>query len=187
MGLDRFPELHPDVVALEAREPNLEGEGGVSLAELVRWALRMSPDRVIVGEARGEEVLALLNAMSPGHRRVDGHPARFVVAGRLLQAGHLRRAGPRTPAAWRPPTCWWPTPSTSSSTWPKTATAATSPRSARWSTPRGRWWSPTRSSVPAPTAGPCPARRMRNDTLDQLAAVGFDPGLLERPQGWWET
>ena len=63
LGLDRFPELHPDVVALEAREPNLEGEGGVSLAELVRWALRMSPDRVIVGEARGEEVLALLNAM----------------------------------------------------------------------------------------------------------------------------
>ncbi len=66
LGLDRFPELHPDVVALEAREPNLEGEGGVSLAELVRWALRMSPDRVIVGEARGEEVLALLNAMSQG-------------------------------------------------------------------------------------------------------------------------
>ena len=57
LGLDRFPDLHPDVVALEAREPNLEGEGGVSLAELVRWALRMSPDRVIVGEARGEEVL----------------------------------------------------------------------------------------------------------------------------------
>ena len=66
LGLDRYPELHPDVVALEAREPNLEGEGGVSLAELVRWALRMSPDRVIVGEARGEEVLALLNAMSQG-------------------------------------------------------------------------------------------------------------------------
>ena len=63
LGLDRFPDLHPDVVALEAREPNLEGEGGVSLAELVRWALRMCPDRVIVGEARGEEVLALLNAM----------------------------------------------------------------------------------------------------------------------------
>jgi len=66
LGLDRYPDLHPDVVALEAREPNLEGQGGVSLAELVRWALRMSPDRVIVGEARGEEVLALLNAMSQG-------------------------------------------------------------------------------------------------------------------------
>ena len=66
LGLDRYPDLHPDVVALESREPNLEGEGGVSLAELVRWALRLSPDRVIVGEARGEEVLALLNAMSQG-------------------------------------------------------------------------------------------------------------------------
>ncbi len=72
LSLDRYPELHPDVVALEAREPNVEGEGGVSLAELVRWALRMSPDRVWVGEARGEEVLALLNAMSQG---TDGSAA----------------------------------------------------------------------------------------------------------------
>lgn len=44
-----------------------------------------------------------------------------------------------------------------------------------------------RSSAPDPTAGPCPAPPMRNQTLDQLAAVGFDPGLLDRPQGWRET
>jgi Flp pilus assembly CpaF family ATPase len=67
LGLDRYPEIHPDVVALEAREPNLEGEGGVNLADLVRLALRLSPDRVIVGEARGAEVLSLLNAMSQGN------------------------------------------------------------------------------------------------------------------------
>ncbi len=66
LGLDRYPDLHPDVVAFEAREPNVEGEGEITLADLVRWALRMSPDRVIVGEARGDEVLALLNAMSQG-------------------------------------------------------------------------------------------------------------------------
>jgi Flp pilus assembly CpaF family ATPase len=67
LGLDRFPDVHPDVVALEAREPNVEGEGTVTQAELVRWALRMSPDRVLVGEVRGEEVLPMLNAMSQGN------------------------------------------------------------------------------------------------------------------------
>ena len=52
---------------MQAREPNMEGEGEVSLAELVRWALRMSPDRVIVGEVRGREVVPMLNAMSQGN------------------------------------------------------------------------------------------------------------------------
>jgi Flp pilus assembly CpaF family ATPase len=65
LGLDLDPD-HPDCVALQAREPNVEGEGGVDLAELVRWALRMSPDRVILGEARGGEVVPLLNCMSQG-------------------------------------------------------------------------------------------------------------------------
>ena len=67
LGLDRFPELHPDVVALEAREANVEGVGRVSAAELVRMSLRMNPDRVIVGEVRGDEVIPMLNAMSQGN------------------------------------------------------------------------------------------------------------------------
>lgn len=67
LGLDRFPELHPDCVALEAREANVEGVGAVSAADLVRWSLRMSPDRVIVGEVRGAEVIPMLNAMSQGN------------------------------------------------------------------------------------------------------------------------
>ncbi len=66
LGLERHPELHPDVVALEARDANVEGHGRVTQAELVRWALRMSPDRVIVGEVRGEELVPMLNAMSMG-------------------------------------------------------------------------------------------------------------------------
>ena len=65
--LDRDKDAHPDVVALQAREPNVEGQGEVSLGELVRWALRMSPDRVIVGEVRGPEVVPMLNAMSQGN------------------------------------------------------------------------------------------------------------------------
>jgi Flp pilus assembly CpaF family ATPase len=67
LGLDTDADLHPDTVALQARQPNVEGEGEVSLAELVRWARRMSPDRVIVGEARGPEVVPMLNAMSQGN------------------------------------------------------------------------------------------------------------------------
>jgi Flp pilus assembly CpaF family ATPase len=67
LDLDRDPALHPDVVALQAREANIEGHGAVSQAELVRWALRMSPDRVLVGEIRGPEVVPMCNAMSQGN------------------------------------------------------------------------------------------------------------------------
>jgi pilus assembly protein CpaF len=67
LGIDRHPQWHPDVVAMQAREPNVEGEGEVSMAALVRMGLRMSPDRVVVGEVRGAEVLPMLNAMSQGN------------------------------------------------------------------------------------------------------------------------
>jgi pilus assembly protein CpaF len=58
---------HPHVVRLEARPPNVEGAGGVSLHDLVRQALRMRPDRLVVGEVRGSEVVVLLNALNTGH------------------------------------------------------------------------------------------------------------------------
>ncbi|MDI5974032.1 ATPase, T2SS/T4P/T4SS family [Streptomyces sp. SL13] len=67
LGLDADPVAHPDVVAMQAREANIEGEGAVNQAELVRWGLRMSPDRVIVGEIRGAEVVPMCNAMSQGN------------------------------------------------------------------------------------------------------------------------
>ncbi|MFC8676850.1 CpaF family protein [Streptomyces griseorubiginosus] len=67
LGLDADEYAHPDVVAMQAREANIEGQGAVSQAELVRWALRMSPDRVIVGEVRGPEVIPMCNAMSQGN------------------------------------------------------------------------------------------------------------------------
>lgn len=58
---------HPHHVALEARQSNLEGAGGISLARLVRESLRMRPDRLVVGECRGEEVRELLTALNTGH------------------------------------------------------------------------------------------------------------------------
>jgi pilus assembly protein CpaF len=67
LGLDADSAAHPNVVAMQAREPNIEGQGGIDQAELVRWGLRMSPDRVIVGEIRGSEVIPMCNAMSQGN------------------------------------------------------------------------------------------------------------------------
>jgi pilus assembly protein CpaF len=57
----------PHVVRLEARPPNLEGRGEVTIRRLVRNALRMRPDRIIVGEVRGPEALDLLSALTTGH------------------------------------------------------------------------------------------------------------------------
>ncbi len=58
---------HPHHVRLEARQPNLEGVGEIGLARLVREALRMRPDRLVVGECRGAEVRELLSALNTGH------------------------------------------------------------------------------------------------------------------------
>ncbi|MGB2969047.1 MAG: ATPase, T2SS/T4P/T4SS family, partial [Candidatus Nanopelagicales bacterium] len=58
---------HPHVVRLEVRPPNVEGQGHVSLRDLVRQALRMRPDRLVVGEVRGAEVVDLLAALNTGH------------------------------------------------------------------------------------------------------------------------
>ncbi len=58
---------HPHVVGLEARPPNIEGAGAIDLRTLVRQALRMRPDRLVVGEVRGAEVVDLLAAMNTGH------------------------------------------------------------------------------------------------------------------------
>ncbi|WP_084963661.1 CpaF family protein [Thermoactinospora rubra] len=67
LGLDQFPELHPNVVAFEQRLPNAEGQGEITMAELVRRSLRMNPSRVIVGEVLGDEIVTMLNAMTQGN------------------------------------------------------------------------------------------------------------------------
>ncbi|GAA2890517.1 hypothetical protein Acy02nite_64200 [Actinoplanes cyaneus] len=59
--------VHPHVVALQARTANVEGAGVIGLTDLVRQALRMRPDRLVVGECRGAEIVDLLGALNTGH------------------------------------------------------------------------------------------------------------------------
>ena len=157
----------------------------MSLAELVRWALRMSPDRVIVGEARGDEVLALLNAMSQG---TDGSMA-------TLHASSSRGAFSKlaTYAVQAPERL------------PLEATnllVANSVHFVIYLAQDGdaRFVSSVREVVdaegptvvsnevfrPGPDGRAVPSVPLRTDTLDQLVSVGFDPELLLRPEGWWE-
>lgn len=83
---------HPHHVALEARQANLEGAGGIDLGRLVREALRMRPDRLVLGECRGPEVRDLLLALNTGHdggagtlhaRGLAEAPARLEALGAL--------------------------------------------------------------------------------------------------------
>ncbi|TFD79361.1 TadA family conjugal transfer-associated ATPase [Cryobacterium sp. Sr8] len=83
---------HPHVVALEARQANLEGAGRIGLQGLLREALRMRPDRLVLGECRGEEVRELLAALNTGHdggagtlhaNSLEDVPARLEALGAL--------------------------------------------------------------------------------------------------------
>jgi pilus assembly protein CpaF len=89
--------VHPHVVSLESRHGNLEGGGEVDLGELVRQALRMRPDRLVVGECRGAEVRELLTAMNTGHSggggTIHANTATAVPA-RLTALGALAGLGP---------------------------------------------------------------------------------------------
>jgi pilus assembly protein CpaF len=88
---------HPHVVRLEARPPNVEGAGEVTLTTLVRQSLRMRPDRIVVGEVRGAEVRELLAALNTGHEggcgTVHANAPEDVIA-RFEALGALAGLGP---------------------------------------------------------------------------------------------
>lgn len=69
-----------NIVCLQSRATNVEGQGGITLDQLVREALRMRPDRIVVGEVRGLELIAMLQALNTGHRG-----ATTIHANNLLQ------------------------------------------------------------------------------------------------------
>ncbi|WP_431909849.1 CpaF family protein [Amycolatopsis thermoflava] len=189
LGLGLDPDVHADVTALQAREANVEGEGAIDQAELVRWGLRMSPDRVIVGEIRGAEVIPMCNAMSQGNdgsmatlhassskiaftrlasyaaqgpERLPLEATALLVASAVHFVVHLDRAADRTTRVI----------ASIREVVGAEGGAVISNEVYR----RG----PDRRAVPV-------AGDLRADTLDDLVAAGFDPDLLAQPEGWWTS
>lgn len=187
LGLEIDPEVHADVTAFQAREPNVEGEGAITQSELVRWGLRMSPDRVIVGEIRGPEVIPMCNAMSQGNdgsmatlhasssrtaftrlasyaaqgaERLPLEATNLLVASAVHFVVHLSRGVDRTSRVM-------------SSIREVVGAEGSQVISNEIYRP-----SPDRRARPV-------AGALRTDTLDELADAGFDPSVLEQPDGWW--
>jgi pilus assembly protein CpaF len=187
LGLGFDPELHADVTALQAREANIEGAGAISQAELVRWGLRMSPDRVIVGEIRGPEVIPMCNAMSQGNdgsmatlhasssriaftrlasyaaqsaERLSLEATALLVASSVHFVVHLDKAADRTTRV------------ISSIREVVDADGGT--------VVSNEVYRPGADRRARPVAG-----ALRTDTLDDLIEAGLDPELLAQPEGWW--
>ncbi|WP_245786663.1 CpaF family protein [Lentzea albida] len=180
LGLDQDP-AHPDVVALQAREPNLEGVGAITLSDLVWQSLRMQPDRVIVGEVRGPEVIPLTNAMSMGNDGSMGTLHASSSAGAFTKLGAYAVQGPER--------------LTLEATNLLVASALHFVVHLELSPDRRhRVVSSVREVVdadgrqiisnevwrPGPDLQAAPAAPLRSRTLDDLLAAGFDPELVDR-------
>ncbi|MBB5801293.1 Flp pilus assembly CpaF family ATPase [Saccharothrix ecbatanensis] len=188
LALGDDAEAHPDVVAMQAREPNIEGQGEISLSDLVWQSLRMSPDRVIVGEVRGPEVIPLTNAMSMGNdgsmgtlhssssrgaftklaayavqgsERLPIEATNLLVASALHFVVHLDK--PRDDNSKR---------------------VVSSIREVVDADDRqvvsNEVWRP------GPNLRAVPGAPLRAETLDLLVDAGYDPDLAERREGWWQ-
>ncbi len=185
LNLEAYPELHSDVVELERREANIEGEGEVDMWRLVRMTLRMAPQRIIVGEVRGSEVVNMLLAMSHGNdgsmctlhadssagaftkiamyagmgsQPLSPETTRMLVATSLHFVIHLRRLvdGRRVVSSVREIT--------------------------------GEDGTVQSNEVfrPRPDGRAVPGDPFTEDNMTKLVAAGFEPSLLDAPNGWWE-
>lgn len=187
LHLGHDPAAHPDVVALQAREANIEGQGAVSQSELVRWALRMTPDRVIVGELRGPEVVPMCNAMSQGN---DGSMATVHASSSKIAFTRLASYAAQGPERL-------PLEATNLLIASAVHFVVHLTRSADTAT---RVVSSIREVVDAEGSQvisnevyrPGPDRRatpvpgaLRADTVDLLSEAGFDPELLASTDDWW--
>jgi Flp pilus assembly CpaF family ATPase len=181
LALDR--DTHPNLVAMQARQANLEGVGEFTLDQCVRASLRLSPDRVIVGEVRGSEVVTMAKAMSIG---MDGSLA-------TVHASSSRQALLRLVTyAMEPP-----------ARYPREAATALIAGAVHFVVHLDFAAGGTRvvSSIrevagddgdqivsnevyrPGRDGRAVPATRLRDDTLDMLLAAGLNPAVLDG-DGW---
>ena len=190
LGVDRYADLHPDVVALEAREENVEGEGAIDLATLVRWGLRMNPDRVIVGEVRGDEVIPMLNAMSQGN---DGSMCTVHANSSLAAFGKLAMYAVQAPERLNlEATNLMVANAIDFVVYIGTAAVGGEGGLRRYVSSvrevvgaEGPLVVSNEIFVPSYDKRAIPGSPLRDSTLAELAEVGFDSSVLLRPDGWW--
>jgi Flp pilus assembly CpaF family ATPase len=190
LGLDRYPDLHPDVVALEAREENVEGEGAIDLATLVRWGLRMNPDRVIVGEVRGHEVIPMLNAMSQGN---DGSMCTIHANSSLSAFSKLAMYAVQAPERLNlEATNLMVANAINFVVYIGTAAGGGEGGMRRYVSSvreivgaEGPLVMSNEIFMPGYDKRAVPSAPLRDSTLTDLQAVGFDASVLLRPDGWW--
>lgn len=187
LGLEESVDAHPDVVALQAREPNLEGVGEISLSDLVWQSLRMSPDRVIVGEVRGPEVIPLTNAMSMGNDGSMGTLHSSSSRGAFLKLAAYAVQGPER------------LPIEATNLLVASALHFVVHLDKPHDDPSKRVVSSIREVVdaddrqivsneiwrPGLDLRAVPGAPLRTETLDLLIAAGYDPDLANRRDGWW--
>jgi pilus assembly protein CpaF len=186
LGLDLDRDAHPDAVAMQAREPNIEGEGEITQADLVRWALRMSPDRVLVGEIRGAEVIPMCNAMSQGN---DGSMATLHASSSKGAFSRLATYAIQAPERL-------PLEATNlmvANAVDFVVHLGTDVRNRRVvSSVRevvdadGAQISSNEIYRPGPDGGAVVGAPMRSDTLDDLVAAGLDPTVLRGDAAGWQ-
>jgi Flp pilus assembly CpaF family ATPase len=185
IGLDRFEDLHPDHEALEARDANTEGVGAFTLAELVRSALRMDPQRVIVGEVRGAEVLPMLLAMSQGN---DGSMCSIHADSSKGVFGRLAMYAAMTPERLDPEVTNLLVAGAVDLVlhlgWVDGQRQITSVRHLTGTVEGGQvvsneLWRPDDQGRAVPAAPPT------TDLAAALAAHGFDPSSHSTAKGWW--
>ena len=183
LALDRV--AHPNLVAMQAREANLEGVGEFSLDQCVRACLRLSPDRVIVGEVRGPEVVTMAKAMSIG---VDGSLA-------TVHASSSRQALLRLVTYAMEPPARYPREAARTLIGQAVHFVVHLDRAAGDGT---RVVASVREVAgddgdqivsnevyrPGPDGRAVPATRLRDETMDLLLAAGLDPAVLDS-DGWW--
>lgn len=185
LHLGQDVEAHPEVIAMQAREANIEGHGRVSASDLVWSSLRLAPDRVILGEIRGPEVIPMCNAMNMG---TDGSMATLhssTSRGVFTKLASYAVQGPErlTPEAT----------SVILASALHFVVHLAQPRGE----PGGRVVSSIREVVdadgtqivsneiwrPGPDRRARPAAPLRADTLDELVDAGYDADLARH--GWW--
>lgn len=184
IGLEHFEALHPDHETIEARDANTEGVGGFSLADGVRAGLRMDPDRVIVGEVRGAEVLPMLLAMSQGN---DGSMCSIHADSSKGVFDRLAMYAAMTRERLAPEVTYLLVANAVDLIvhlgWVGGVRRVTSVREITGVTDSGQVasneiWQPGPDGRATLNVPP------QHDTIAALAAVGFDPELLHAPSEW---